>query len=569
MMNSQRKRAVIYARYSGERQREASIDDQVRNCRRWAEREHVDVRQIYSDKAITGAVRVRAGYLEMLAAAMAGEFDVLLVDDLSRFSRDDVEMKTALRKLEWQKVRVVGVTEGYDSVRTGHKIHAGVKGLMNELYLDDVRAWTRRGMTGKAEDGYSCGGRIFGYRNVPIEHPERLDPYGRPSVVAVKHEVNEQQAEIVRRIYDAYADGYSYAAIADQLNREKTPASRGGSWAMSAIKVILENELYQGTLIWNRRAWMRHPDTGKRTYSARPREEWIVVDKPELRLVSDDVVRRVRERQRSKRHMTSEEAAGSKAAKYLFSGLLQCGECRASFVLVANGRYGCAAHRTRGKHVCSNAKTVSRLIVEDRLLRQIKSQLLSGESIQQFKAKAAALLEQHISEDHVAGLRRERQNAERRRINVLKAIQEGVITASTKSALEEEERLVESLDRQLDTAERSKVGGVLPRAVERYQGTVCRLEAALGEHVEPAREILRSLLGDRIVLHRCGSHLEAEIPNGSSAFLRASLEAMSNSRGCGGPQRHEFNFEKAPPTWISLAPISKDCTPRKHRKLRS
>ena len=91
-------RTAIYARYSGDKQRETSIDDQVRNCTQHVEREGFSVSQVYHDKAITGAIKARPGYQQMLKDAEAGAFDILMVDDLSRLSRDDYDMKGLLRK---------------------------------------------------------------------------------------------------------------------------------------------------------------------------------------------------------------------------------------------------------------------------------------------------------------------------------------------------------------------------------------------------------------------------------------------------------------------------------------
>jgi len=108
-------RAVIYTRVSTQGQRETSHDDQARNCEQRAAREGWAVGQRYTDHGISGSKRDRPAYQRMLADAAAGKFEALLVDDLSRFSRDSVEQETEIRRLERRKVRVVGVSDGYDS----------------------------------------------------------------------------------------------------------------------------------------------------------------------------------------------------------------------------------------------------------------------------------------------------------------------------------------------------------------------------------------------------------------------------------------------------------------------
>jgi site-specific DNA recombinase len=96
-------------------QRAASIDDQLRNCRRRANDEGWAIIREYADRAITGADSSRPQYREMLSAADRSEFDILLVDDLSRLARDQVESERAIRRLEFRGIRIVATADGYDS----------------------------------------------------------------------------------------------------------------------------------------------------------------------------------------------------------------------------------------------------------------------------------------------------------------------------------------------------------------------------------------------------------------------------------------------------------------------
>jgi hypothetical protein len=110
---STRLRAVAYARYSSEQQRAASIEDQLRNFRRRANDEGWTVVREFADRAITGADSSRPQYREMLAAAERSDF-VLLVHDLSRLARDQVESERAIRRLEFRGIRIVATTDGYN-----------------------------------------------------------------------------------------------------------------------------------------------------------------------------------------------------------------------------------------------------------------------------------------------------------------------------------------------------------------------------------------------------------------------------------------------------------------------
>jgi DNA invertase Pin-like site-specific DNA recombinase len=144
----------------------------------------------------------------MLNAAEHGEFDVLLVDDLSRLARDQVESERAIRRLEFLGIRIVAIADGYDSQSklATRKIQRAVKGLVNEMRLDELREQVHRGLTGQAIKGYWCGGRAYGYALRPILDPARLDPYGRPERIGTKLEMDAEQAAIVREIFRRYVD---------------------------------------------------------------------------------------------------------------------------------------------------------------------------------------------------------------------------------------------------------------------------------------------------------------------------------------------------------------------------
>ncbi|HZW19497.1 MAG TPA: recombinase family protein, partial [Luteimonas sp.] len=155
-------RVAAYARYSSDSQRDASLEDQLRNCRSYAERQGWPAPIPYTDAAMSGARNDRPGYLRLLADA--GRFDVILIDDLTRLSRDSVEATKATRRMTFAGVRVIGVSDGLDTGRKGHKAEVGLRGLMGELYLDDLRDKTHRGLMGRALDGASAGGLPYGYQ---------------------------------------------------------------------------------------------------------------------------------------------------------------------------------------------------------------------------------------------------------------------------------------------------------------------------------------------------------------------------------------------------------------------
>ena len=131
-------------------------------------------------------------------------------------TRDTGELLRLYHRLRLKGIDIVGVSDGIASGQQGGKVHLTVKGLVNELYLDDLRDKTHRGLAGCATRGLSAGGRIFGYRTTPVEAARRGTKHTAPA----RFEIHPAEAAIVQRIFRDYAAGQSMQAVAFALNRE-------------------------------------------------------------------------------------------------------------------------------------------------------------------------------------------------------------------------------------------------------------------------------------------------------------------------------------------------------------
>ena len=141
-------RAVIYARFSSENQREASIEDQIRLARAHIEGRGWTFLHAYNDRAISGASALRPGYQRLLADARAGQFDVVVAEALDRLSRDQEDVAALYKRLSFAGIRIVTLAEGEIS-----ELHVGLKGTMNALFLKDLAQKTHRGLRGRVEAG--------------------------------------------------------------------------------------------------------------------------------------------------------------------------------------------------------------------------------------------------------------------------------------------------------------------------------------------------------------------------------------------------------------------------------
>jgi DNA invertase Pin-like site-specific DNA recombinase len=231
-------RAVIYARYSSDNQREASIEDQLEICRRYVTRQGWKLVLRYEDRALSGASDKRPAYQQMLADTEAGKFDVLVTEALDRLGRRLSDVAHLYERLEFRGISLHAVNIG--QVTT---MHVGLLGTMAQLYLSDLKEKTRRGQLGRALAGKMPGGKAYGYRLLDGQPGER--------------QVHEAEALVVRRIFCDFAAGMSPRAIARALNGEGVPGPDGRQWRDTTIRGqidrgtgILNNSLYVGRLEW-------------------------------------------------------------------------------------------------------------------------------------------------------------------------------------------------------------------------------------------------------------------------------------------------------------------------------
>ena len=538
-------KAAVYARYSSSLQRPTSIEDQVARCRAAAARFGCEIadEHIYSDQEISGATAQRPGYQRLTEAAKRLEFGAIIVEDQDRLWRDQAEMHAALNRLRFRGVKVFTVATGTNLTDKTGSIVAAVKGWQDEAFLDSLREKTRRGMQGQVVRGLSPGGRAYGYRSVPITDPTRTDPYGQPLVTGSRRVIDKAEAKVVTRIFEMYASGLSAKAITYRLNSGHIPPPRpkrgrkAQGWTWTTISGsrekgigILNNELYRGTCLWNRSGKLRDPETGKRITRLRGKEDWLRVEVPKLRIVSEELWQRVKARQaESEKRRSKGQRGGATRHAYLFSGLLRCAECGAHYTARGGGRYVCSFHKNRGPTVCGNSRVVRRDVLEQRLLRVIEQEILSPEAVAYLTEKVNGALQRanrrSISARQApeAELRKAEQAAE----NIKQAVRHGKATATLLEMLEATETKIQRLRAELSTGRH--VGAAvraLPGLVERY---VRDLRSVLGYDTDRARFLLSRLLGD-VTLRPDAQGLMAEV-RGNLGLLLEDVPSIGAGRG--------------------------------------
>ena len=386
-------RAVIYARYSSDVQRAASIADQVEICRRYAERQGWQLARVYEDRALSRASAARPGFQALLADAERGLFHVVVVEALDRVGRRLADIAALHDRLEFRRIELHAVNMGAVGA-----MHVGLLGTMAQLYLSDLKDKTRRGQLGRVLQGRAAGGRAYGYQTVEGDTGRRR--------------IDELEARVVERIFKLFADGVSPRAIARHLNAEGVPGPDGRPWQDTTIRGqaergtgILNNELYAGQLVWNRCSYVKDPRSGRRLARPNPAEVWERQPVPELRLVDDALWQAVKRRQQVLAFAVGRNDAGqalnrAHRRRFLLSGLLLCGRCGGGYTIMGKDRYGCAAHRSKG--TCGNDRTIGRQAIEGRVLDGLKHLLLAPDLFEEF-ARSYQEECSRLARDAVAG----------------------------------------------------------------------------------------------------------------------------------------------------------------------
>ena len=517
-------KVAIYARYSSENQREASIEDQFRICREFARKQGWHIAGEYSDHAISGATLMRPGFQSMMSEALRGKVDVVLAEALDRFSRDQEDTAGLFKRLTFAGVGIVTLAEGDITF-----LHIGLKGTMNAMFLKELADKTRRGLRGRVELGKSGGGACFGYRIVRT--------FKDGAVSTGEREVVPEEADIVRRIFKDYIAGISPKQIAKDLNREGLRGPRGALWGPSTIygnpkrgTGILHNELYIGRMVWNKLRYLKDPDTGKRVSRPNPTSEWVISQVPALRIVDDAQWAAVQARYAAvqKKWKTAEPGKHFRQfvrPKYLFTGMTKCGACGSGFVVYYRDRLGCFGTRERG--TCTNTLTIPRQEVEARVLTALQEKLLRQDFFEEFcrefaKETNRLRMEQRAS---LNGAKRELERIEARRRKLVQSIMDGVPAAVVKDELIANASRRADLEAQLATADEPPPL-LHPSMADLYRSKVEELAAALQREDTrlEASESLRGLV-ESIVLTPRDGQLGIELRGNLAAMLTAAQNA--------------------------------------------
>jgi len=311
------KKCVLYSRVSTEMQVDGySLEGQVTCMKNFANREEMTVVHNYEDAGKSGkSIEGRPAFKKMLSDIESGQsVDYILVYKLSRFGRNAADILNSLELIQTYDVNLICIEEGIDSSQTSGKLHISVLSAVAEIERENILEQTMNGRREKARQGLWNGGPA---------------PYGY-TLKDNKLYINEDEAELVRLIYDKYVNTtIGYSGIAKYLNlqgiKKVVRTDRMiEEWSAHFINLILENPVYCGKIAYGRRT-LEKVKGKKNEYKRINATDYITVDGLHESLVSEEIWNKAQD----KRQATGQKFASKygKDRTHLLTGLLKCPVC--------------------------------------------------------------------------------------------------------------------------------------------------------------------------------------------------------------------------------------------------
>ena len=410
-------RAAVYARYSSDNQRCESIDQQIAVCRKYAAANNIEIVTVYDDRAITGTSDRRPGFQAMIKDSAKHKFDIVLVYAFDRFARDRYDSARYKHALKENGVRVVSATEHIPDDPSGIILESMLEG-MAEYYSAELSRKVMRGMEDNASKCMVTGTLPLGYVK------------GRDK----RYQIKESEAETVREAFTRVLAGERIVDIISDFNRRGMTTKTGKPFCKESFDKILHNERYTGVYIWHT----------TRVEGGIP----AIISKEDFDAVQSLLFTKPNARRDSTGQTPQRRRRDT--GVYILTGKLFCGHCGEPMVgKSGHSRTGDTHYyyscRGRLNNTGCKKSNVRKDSIESEIARFLRDTILTDEAID---ALAEASIQMHgggkLSQELEA--KKEQLSQARSSIdNIMKAIELGIFTPTTKNRLLELEAQQASL----------------------------------------------------------------------------------------------------------------------------
>lgn len=397
--------AVIYARYSSHSQKDVSIEQQVEECQAYADANNMKVIAVYADRHLTGKTDKRPDFQKMMRHAEKRQFQVIISYKSNRMARNMLQALQYEDKLSKSGIRVVYAKEEFGDNAAGR---FALRTMMNvnQFYSENMAEDVMRGMLDNAENCLVTNGSLpLGYKRAE----------GSTKRNAGKYVIDEPAARIVREIFTRVACGDPFVDIAKDLNDRGMRTSRGNLWNKNSFHSILSNERYTGVYIYDE----------------------VRVEGGVPQIVDKELFYKVQEVLKMKKNPQGRHRVNG---DYLLTGKLYCGYCKSHMVGVSGtGKSGKLHYyyQCQGKRLGKECKKkpVRRDWIEQEVAGAIKGYILQEEVLNWIADTVTEYGKKHNDNAQISLL--EAQLAENKKAtkNLIAAIEQGIITETTKARL--------------------------------------------------------------------------------------------------------------------------------------
>lgn len=408
---------AIYARYSSHNQKDASIEQQVAEARRYAAELGLVVVEVYADHALSGKTDRRPAFQRMLRDAKLGRFRALIAWKSSRLGRNMLQAMQNEQLLADYGITVLYSEEDFDDTAAG-RFAARSMMSVNQFYVENMAEDIRRGMADNAQRCLVNGNFPLGYRAAP-DH---------------RYEIDEPAAAIVREVYQRFLSGEPRSEIAADLNRRGVKTGRGSAWNKNSFRSILTNERYTGVYIYDD----------------------VRIDGGMPQIIDRATFARTQEALMQKRQ--SQGRRSKTGANYLLTGKLFCGACKSPMVGVSGTSktgvlhyYYCCNGKRLGKNGCKK-KNVRKDVIEKLVAEKLFRCLQAPDVVNYIVEQALDYSRRELAQSDVSLLEQQLAQTETALKNLLSAIEQGIVTVTTRARLLELEKEQARLSAKLDSA---------------------------------------------------------------------------------------------------------------------
>ena len=404
---------VIYARYSSHNQKDASIEQQVAEASAHAQSLGIQISEIYADRGISGKTDRRPSFQRLMRDAEKGRFAYVIAWKSNRMGRNMLQAMINEARLNELGIRVLYTEEDFDDTAAGR---FALRSMMNvnQFYSENMAEDIRRGMLDNARQCKITNGHL------PLGYKKGSD--GR-------YALDAPNAAIVQEIFTRVACGDLFVDIAEDLNARGVRTSRGKPWSKSSFQTLLHNERYMGIYIYG----------DVRIKDGIPR------------IISDDLFWDVQDKMNHSKHSTVPARRGS---DYVLTGKLYCGHCKSPMIGLSGTSHTGQKHyyyvcqQKRTAHTCSKSN-VQRDTIERAAVQAIQQYALNDDVIDWIADATIAYNKQQETLSPAAALEQQLEDTRKSIHNLMAAIEQGIITPTTKNRLmeleSEESRLSASL----------------------------------------------------------------------------------------------------------------------------